>query len=71
LEAWIFNTSASAQRIVVKWHDHQNATNYNMDYTTLAIDTSANVIVKVTGTLSNGADTITQTAYDIFVAQIA
>lgn len=70
LEAWIFNTSASAQRCVVSWSDHQSATNFNKDYITAAIDTSANAIIKVTGTLGNSGDTITQTMFDIFIVQI-
>lgn len=71
LKAWIFNTASNAQRIVVEWHDHTNTTNYNMDYTTLAIDTSANAIIKTTITLGNAADSVSQTVSDIFISQIA
>ena len=71
MDAWVYNTSASAQRIVVQWSTHNSATNYNKDYTTLAIDTASNQIIKVTGILANAADTISQTVFDIFVVQIA
>ena len=70
LEAWVYNTAANAQRILGIWSDHQSATNFNKDYTTLAIDTSANAVIKVTGTLGNSGDTITQALYDIYIAQI-
>lgn len=70
LEAWIHNTATNAQRIYVQWSDHQSATNFNKDYTTLAIDTTASATLKVTGECANGADTITETLFDVFICQI-
>lgn len=70
LRARISNTASSAQRIFVEWSDHQSATNFNKDYTTLAIDTSANAILKVTGECANGADVITQTMFEVQLQQI-
>ena len=70
LEGWIFNTATGAQRIVVRWSDHSNATNHNKDYTTSAIDTTASVTLRVRGTLANAADTITETMFFVGVQQI-
>lgn len=71
LRARISNTATGAQRILTEWSDHQSATNYNQDYITAAIDTTSSVIVKVTGECANGADTITQTMFEVQVQQIA
>ena len=70
LRARISNTATGAQRIFVEWSDHQSATNYNMDYTTLAIDTTANVIVKVAAECANGADTVSETMLEVQIQQI-
>jgi len=69
-DVWIFNTAANAQRCLVQWGNHNAATNINHDYITAAIDTSSNAILKLTGTLANAADTITQTVFDVFITQI-
>ena len=70
IDCWIFNTAANAQRVSATWHDHADATNFNYDQTTAAIDTASNATLKVTGTLANAADTITQTMFDVFVVQV-
>lgn len=70
IDAWCYNTAAGAQR----WHvvySTADATTATIDYTTSAIDTTANVVIKVTGDLAGATDTITQTTFDIFVAQVA
>lgn len=69
-DVWIFNTSSSAQRCIVNWADHQNATNFNHDYITAATDTASTQTLKLTGTLGNSADSIVQTVFDVFVAQV-
>ena len=70
IEAWGFNIATNAQRWVVRYST-TDATTVTGDYITSAIDTTANVILKLTGELANGADTITQNAFDVFVVQIA
>ena len=70
IDAWICNTSASAQRIAVLFSTTDAAT-ISADYITAAIDTSANVILKVTGECSSGTAVITQTMFDVFVCQIS
>lgn len=74
-EDWSFltsvsNTAASAQRIT-SYNVAPNSTAVAFDYTTSAVDTSANQTIKVTGQLGNAADTITQTVFEIFVVQIS
>ncbi len=69
IDCWIYNTSASAQRIVGTWSDHQTATNFNKDYITAAIATTSSVIIKLTGILGNAADTITETIFDVLIIQ--
>ena len=70
LRARISNTATGAQRIFVEWSDHQSATNFNKDYTTLAIDTTASVIVKAAAECANGADVVSQTMMEIQIQQI-
>ena len=67
--AWCFNTSASAQRWVVQYSTSDAAT-LTGDYTTSAIDTASTQTLKVTGDLADATDTITQTAFDVFLVQI-
>ena len=67
---WIMNTATNAQRIHVEWSDHQSVTNFNMDYTTAVIDTTAAVTLKFRGDLGNAGDTITQTIFMVDVQQI-
>ena len=65
---WFFETvlrndgATNAQEILVRWASPLNATNHNTDRITAAIDTTAGVTIKCTGTLGNTGDTITQTA---------
>lgn len=70
IDCWIFNTAANAQRVAAVWGDHANATNFNHDYLTATVDTASNQTLKLTGTLTDAADTITETTYDVFIAQI-
>jgi len=68
-DAWCYNTATGAQR----WHivySTADAGKRTADYTTSAIDTTANVTIKVTGDLAGATDTITQKTFDIFVVQI-
>jgi|SRR5690348_8096121 len=69
-DVWIFNTATNAQRILVILKDHSTATAFSYGYATTAIDTTSDQVLKITGTLINGADTITQSAFDVFVCQI-
>jgi hypothetical protein len=55
---------------LVEWSDPTAATHYSMDYITAAIDTASNATLKLTGTLGNSGDTITETVFDVFVVQI-
>ena len=66
----ISNTASNAQRVSVEAHDHTNTTNYLFDYTTAAIDTASNAILKITGTLGNTGDTITEAKFEVQVQQI-
>ena len=68
--AIISNTASNAQRIAI-WRTTDSALTMEFDYTTAAIDTSANVIVKLTGECVNAADSVSQTKFEIFVVQIA
>lgn len=69
IEAWGFNTAANAQRWLVRYST-ADAVTVTGDYVTSAVDTSSNQTLKLTGTLVDGADTITQTVFDVFVVQI-
>ena len=70
VEGWIMNTSTSAQRIFTRFSDNANATNFSMDYSTAAIDTTANVTLAVTVELADGTDTVTMTIFKVDVQQI-
>lgn len=71
VRAVISNTATGAQRISVTASDHTSATALTQkDYTTAAIDTTANVILKLVGTPAGAADTITQTKFEVEVQQI-
>lgn len=70
MDVWVFNTTASAQRIVATFSTPNSATNFNKDYTTSAVNTASSHNLHLTGTLANAADTITQTVFDVFVVQI-
>lgn len=66
---WVFNTATNAQRFVGVGYDGTAID--VLGRTSSSEDTTANVIVKVTGQLANAGDTITQSIYDLFVFQIA
>jgi|SRR5690242_3738489 len=70
LEAWITNTATNAQRVRGIVTGLAAATTYSFDFITGAEDTTADVVLKVTGTLTNGGDTITQKMFNVFVCQI-
>ena len=68
-DVWCFNTATNAQR----WFVLKVGTDLlqsTFDYTTSAIDTTSDQFLLVTGQLSNAADTITQTGFNVFVVQI-
>lgn len=67
--ARISNTATGAQRVSV-WYSTTDATTVTFDATTAAIDTTANVTVAVKGTLTDGADTATETKIEALNAQI-
>ena len=70
VEAYIINTATDAQRILVKWSTHANATNFNMDYVTGTQDTTASVNLRIKITLANGGDTVTATLFNAYIVQI-
>lgn len=61
VEAEIYNTATNAQRIFWKRVEDYGST--DMGYETAAIDTTANVTVKLTGECSDAGTTITQTMW--------
>lgn len=67
-DVWIYNTSASTQRVSIL-KSTADAVTLDGDYTTSAENTAATLTLKVTGTLANGADTIGQTMFDVLVIQ--
>ncbi len=69
IEAWGFNTAANAQRWLVRYTT-ADATTLTADYTTSSVDTASNQTLKLTGTLVDGADTITETLFNVFLVQI-
>lgn len=69
IDAWCYNTATGAQR----WHityTTADALTQSIDYITSAIDTTASVIIKVTGDLAGATETITQKIFDVFIAQV-
>ena len=71
VKGWIMNTATNAQRIYVEWSDVTNATNFNMDYTTATIDTTAAATLAVTSTFgTDGSDTTTMTIFMLDIQQI-
>lgn len=67
--ARISNTATGAQRIAVVVQPHSGSS-VIFDYTTTTIDTTAAAILKITGECANGADTVTQTMFEVQVQQI-
>lgn len=70
IDAWCFNTSASAQRWKVIYST-ADATTLTGDYTTSAVDTSSTQTLKLTGDLADATDTIVQNVFDVFVVQVS
>ena len=70
IDAWCFNTSASAQRWTIVYSTSSAAT-MSFDYITSAEDTSTTLTLAVTGDLANTGDTITQTVFNVFIAQVS
>ena len=68
-DAWVFNTATNAQRIIVRGYEG-TATLEGIDYLTSSVDTTAGIIIRVTGQLGGTTDTITQTLFNIFVVQV-
>ena len=63
------NTSNSAQRWFVT-RSTNDATTTTVAYTTSAIDTTQNQVLKITATLGNTGDTVTQSMFQVNVCQI-
>lgn len=70
IRAKISNTATNAQRIEI-WRTADDGSAIVFDYTTLAIDTTSNTILKCTAQLGSGSDTVTQNKFEIFIAQVA
>ncbi|KKL08034.1 hypothetical protein LCGC14_2579980 [marine sediment metagenome] len=72
-EFWIYNTSTSAQigtTRAMKAAGSGGASEVFGNYSaTFTIDTTASVIVKMTGELGNGGDTVTQKGFNILVIE--
>lgn len=66
----ISNTATGAQRIWVRAYDNGALQSGSPDYITATQDTTANVTLKVTGTLGGTTDTITQTMWEVDIVQI-
>jgi len=63
------NTATNAQRwFMIRTVNDLITTSFNTD--TTSIDTTANVTVRVTVTLGNAGDTVTQLMWDVFQVQI-
>ena len=69
ITAKISNTATGAQRIEV-WRTADDGLAVVFDYSTAAIDTTANVTHKVTAQLGASGDTVTQTKFETYVNQI-
>lgn len=65
IEATIYNTSASTQRII--WKGVESDGTLTMGYETASVDTSADVILKTTGECANAGDTITEAVFHVDV----
>lgn len=68
-DVWCYNTATGAQRWSVQRVTNDLLTS-SYDYTTSALDTTANQTLAVTGQLGNVADTITATMFDLHIIQI-
>jgi hypothetical protein len=67
--AFLFNTSANAQRWLI-FRTVNDLITLQGDYITSAEDSATNLTLKLTGQLGNAGDTITQTMFDVLVLQI-
>jgi hypothetical protein len=63
IEAVIYNTAAGAQRIT--WKGLESDGTETSGYEAAAVDTTAAVTLKLTGTCASASDTITQTMWDV------
>lgn len=76
IKMWHSNTATNAQRMFMESGSIPAAVGasaapvLNYSYATSAIDTTANVTIKVTTTNASAADTLTQSMWEGFVAQI-
>ena len=73
LRARISNTASNAQRVsAFLTYGGSNAavTVYGNGYGTGTEDTATNLTLKTTGTLANAGDTMANTVFEVFVAQI-
>lgn len=68
-DVWIFNTSTTNQRVLVR-RNADNSSSVLHDYATSAEDTTANKTLAITGQLGSALDSITATMMDVFVVQI-
>lgn len=68
-EATLMNTSNAAQRWKIQRNGNDLLTS-TFDYTTSGIDTSGNVVLKITAQLGSTADTASITMFDALVVQI-
>lgn len=68
-DAWCFNTATGAQRWFIQRNGNDLLTS-TFDYTTSAIDTTANQNLNLQGQLGNSGDTITKTISSVFIVQI-
>ncbi len=68
-DMWVFNTATNAQRIVTRWYE-SSATLEGVNYSAATQDTTASVTIKCTGTMGGATDTITQTVFNVLVAQV-
>ena len=69
IDAWMFNISTSAQRWTLQ-RSTADAVTTDGDFIGSNEDTTANLTLKVTATLANGADTVTQTMFNVFIVQV-
>ena len=67
-DVWMYNTSASAQKWAITKSNADSVT-VNGDFIISTENTAATLTLKVTATLANGADTVTQKMFDVFIVQ--
>ena len=70
VRAIVSNTATGTQRISIEASAHNATTMNAADYLAAAVDTTASVTIRCRVTLANGADTVTQTKFEIQVQQL-